>query len=543
MFVARTGIKTRNGVTENQQSGLTALLGPRRRQQGEKVAFLCWIPFMWRPCLAGVVGLLVLLGGAAMSVIGYYAQDMATFKTSNGTHTFNQVNSNKRFHLNNLTYLGPVVMGCGCFIMVVACVVICDQRDKKIRLKIEELKKKKIEKAQRKKKTAYDLVVDRLKTSDVYREDEAKRAVVAETAEEKHGASGASKEKSSSIHSRLFPCVSDNESLAAAADLASRQSFQHISSALMSIPMDIFAIEATSSDYTLKPVPVDAAHTDSASLRTAALQRISKSESSLIPSAGGNTKTGLKDQLPGGADKCSTSDDVTGRDPMLACQSDETVITSEIPLKSPASTNTDNPQRSRSRDRVTDEADACSDTEAATADISSAAQCSEHATTGQAQDDAGDDRREIKPDSAADRQSHCDNAVPSLASPGDITAPAHTPVARSSEEGARHRNVFYHQASIHADESGSEVSAAQVDLVTSQQLDDVEMMSRLVAIEANPARGNAVGMDTFRQIARGGPKVTDVTKPRKAFMLQKQKSMGKIQDPRYDSDEDLAPRC
>ena len=79
--------------------------------------------------------------------------------------------------------------------------------------------------------------------------------------------------------------------------------------------------------------------------------------------------------------------------------------------------------------------------------------------------------------------------------------------------------------------------------MTSQQLDDVEMMSRLVAIEANPARGNAVGMDTFRQIARGGPKVTDVTKPRKAFMLQKQKSMGKIQDPRYDSDEDLAPRC
>ena len=154
MFVARAGINSK-GDSVNQQSGLTALLAPKRRKKQE---FICWLPFMWRPCLGGLVGLLVFLGGVAMSVVGFYSKKLSTSQANNGTHTYDVINNNKRFHVNNLTYLGPVIMGCGCFVMVVACVVVCEARDRQVRQKIEEMKKKR--EARRDKKTSlYDTIL------------------------------------------------------------------------------------------------------------------------------------------------------------------------------------------------------------------------------------------------------------------------------------------------------------------------------------------------------------------------------------------------
>ena len=76
MFVARAGL-TGRGLRQgrNQQSGIVALLGPKKDKKKEK--FRCWVPFMLRPCLAGLIGLLILLGGAAMCIVGFYAEDFA----------------------------------------------------------------------------------------------------------------------------------------------------------------------------------------------------------------------------------------------------------------------------------------------------------------------------------------------------------------------------------------------------------------------------------------------------------------------------------
>ena len=57
-------------------------------------------------------------------------------------------------------------MGCGCFGMMIACVVICEQRDKDIKVKVEEAKRKKMQKGN-KKNAFYNSVLERLKHSKV----------------------------------------------------------------------------------------------------------------------------------------------------------------------------------------------------------------------------------------------------------------------------------------------------------------------------------------------------------------------------------------
>ena len=49
MFVARTGIRTRG--LKDGQSGLTALLAPKRKKKEDDYGFICWVPCMLYPCL------------------------------------------------------------------------------------------------------------------------------------------------------------------------------------------------------------------------------------------------------------------------------------------------------------------------------------------------------------------------------------------------------------------------------------------------------------------------------------------------------------
>lgn len=46
-----------------------------------------------------------------------------------GNTTFKVKNETKGFHLNNLSYVGPIVMGFGGFIVVAACVMTFEARD------------------------------------------------------------------------------------------------------------------------------------------------------------------------------------------------------------------------------------------------------------------------------------------------------------------------------------------------------------------------------------------------------------------------------
>ncbi|KAL1518010.1 hypothetical protein ABEB36_001698 [Hypothenemus hampei] len=67
--------------------------------------------------------------GAAMATIGYYADQLSVAEEIIGNHTVAVKNESRGFHLNNLSYAGPIVMGVGGFIVVAACVMTFEARD------------------------------------------------------------------------------------------------------------------------------------------------------------------------------------------------------------------------------------------------------------------------------------------------------------------------------------------------------------------------------------------------------------------------------
>ncbi|XP_012226676.1 uncharacterized protein [Linepithema humile] len=84
---------------------------------------------LWHACKALGIGLLLMLLGACMATIGYYADQLSVAQEIRGNVTVNVKNESRGFHLNNLSYAGPVVMGLGGFIVVAACVMTFEARD------------------------------------------------------------------------------------------------------------------------------------------------------------------------------------------------------------------------------------------------------------------------------------------------------------------------------------------------------------------------------------------------------------------------------
>ncbi|EFA11373.1 hypothetical protein TcasGA2_TC011532 [Tribolium castaneum] len=84
---------------------------------------------LWNACKALSLGLLLMVLGAAMATIGYYADHLSIAQEVRGNHTVRVKNESRGFHLNNLSYAGPIIMGVGGFIVVAACVMTFEARD------------------------------------------------------------------------------------------------------------------------------------------------------------------------------------------------------------------------------------------------------------------------------------------------------------------------------------------------------------------------------------------------------------------------------
>lgn len=66
---------------------------------------------LWHACRALVLGIILMSVGAGMATIGYYAvEPLGEFR--NGT-TVRVKQEQKGLHLNNLSYVGPIIMGFG----------------------------------------------------------------------------------------------------------------------------------------------------------------------------------------------------------------------------------------------------------------------------------------------------------------------------------------------------------------------------------------------------------------------------------------------
>ncbi|XP_022198736.2 uncharacterized protein LOC111055766 [Nilaparvata lugens] len=83
----------------------------------------------WNACKALSFGLLLMLIGASMATIGYYADQISVEQEMRGNSTVHIKPDTRVLHLNNLSYAGPIVMGVGGFIVVAACVMTFEARD------------------------------------------------------------------------------------------------------------------------------------------------------------------------------------------------------------------------------------------------------------------------------------------------------------------------------------------------------------------------------------------------------------------------------
>nr|ABN49259.1 IP13130p [Drosophila melanogaster] len=80
-------------------------------------------------CRALILGLTLMLLGAGMATLGYYADHLSMGSELRGNVTVRVKNDLKGFHLNNFAYVGPIVMGFGGFIVVASCVMTFEARD------------------------------------------------------------------------------------------------------------------------------------------------------------------------------------------------------------------------------------------------------------------------------------------------------------------------------------------------------------------------------------------------------------------------------
>ena len=108
----------------------------------------CFIPFLKGPCMTVGCGFFLILCGAVMCNFAFHAKELAVVKVpatrtnsttvSSGTP---DVTTNKTTYiaLKSLTFIGPSLMGLGIFVIIIACVLLFDKRDKVIREFMEGL--------------------------------------------------------------------------------------------------------------------------------------------------------------------------------------------------------------------------------------------------------------------------------------------------------------------------------------------------------------------------------------------------------------------
>ncbi|OTF75849.1 hypothetical protein BLA29_006103, partial [Euroglyphus maynei] len=76
------------------------------------------------------MGVILFSAGTIMSIVGFFADSLATetVRLDNGTYT-TTINNGTKLHLHNMTYVGPVIMGLGFIVIVAACVLTFEVRD------------------------------------------------------------------------------------------------------------------------------------------------------------------------------------------------------------------------------------------------------------------------------------------------------------------------------------------------------------------------------------------------------------------------------
>lgn len=84
---------------------------------------------LWAACKAMSAGFFLILVGTGMATLGFYSDQLSKVEEKQGNITVYHKDGLKDMHLSSLTYLGPVVMGVGGFIILATCVMTFEARD------------------------------------------------------------------------------------------------------------------------------------------------------------------------------------------------------------------------------------------------------------------------------------------------------------------------------------------------------------------------------------------------------------------------------
>lgn len=97
---------------------------------------------LWAACRAVIFGCVVIVIGLAMTVLGYFDKQFSErMEVVEGSVVIYH-DRIVQYQLKSMQYLGPILMGIGSFILIIACVVTLESRDKHTQLITEESSKK-----------------------------------------------------------------------------------------------------------------------------------------------------------------------------------------------------------------------------------------------------------------------------------------------------------------------------------------------------------------------------------------------------------------
>ncbi|GMT29145.1 hypothetical protein PFISCL1PPCAC_20442, partial [Pristionchus fissidentatus] len=95
---------------------------------------------VWAACRAVIFGCVVISIGLAMAVLGYFDKHLSERVSliPNTTSTLITHDRIVQYHLKSMQYIGPILMGIGTFVLIIACVITLESRDKHAQIITEE---------------------------------------------------------------------------------------------------------------------------------------------------------------------------------------------------------------------------------------------------------------------------------------------------------------------------------------------------------------------------------------------------------------------
>ena len=115
------------------QGDITAIIGQAQLMSNFRGEGRVTTGCLWHACRAVTIGLALIITGLSLTIIGYLTDQREYLEHVELSRKFDNYTSTKykdgRFHLSNISFSGPVVLGTGGFLLIVACVMTLEARD------------------------------------------------------------------------------------------------------------------------------------------------------------------------------------------------------------------------------------------------------------------------------------------------------------------------------------------------------------------------------------------------------------------------------